>query len=111
MDYINQIFKTILNPFVKLTVVKPQINSGPNTLEELLKQFDNPTKPKSQEQVVQDYCIKETMASLEVDFLKDCPVSLYKGTQRWKDNEGNIFFDWVPCSVRPEVVYCSYGKN
>jgi len=85
--------------------------SGPNTLEELLKQFDQPIKEKTTKDVVRDYQVKETLAALEVDMLKMDPANVYKGHQYWYDNEGNKFYDWVPCVVRPEVVYCAYGKN
>ena len=108
MHYISTIFKNLLSPFAKkVTVYK----TGPNSLEELLTQFDQPKQPKTKLQIIQDYWVKETMATLEVEYLRDCPVSIFKGAQRWYDKDGNLYFDWVPCSVRPEVVYCSYGKN
>ena len=25
--------------------------------------------------------------------------------------DGNKYFDFVPCVLRPEVLYCAYGKN
>jgi len=84
---------------------------GPNNFVELLKQFDQPPKQKTQEEVVRDYQVKETMAALEVDMLKMEPTSFYRGSQSWYDRDGNKYFDWVNCAVRPEVVYCSYGKN
>jgi len=107
MDFFNSILKAVLSPFNK----EPIKQIGPNTLEELLLQFDLPPKQKTKEEIINSYLIKETLAGLEVEYLRSSPVSLFKGAQRWKDGEGNIFFDWVPCSVRPEVVYCSYGKN
>ena len=51
------------------------------------------------------------MASLEVEMLRMDPPKVFKGQQLWKDVYGNKFYDWVPCIVRPEIIYCSYGKN
>ena len=84
---------------------------GPNNLNELLKQFDQPTKQKTQADIIRDYQVKETMAALEVDMLKMDPSLVYRGGQMWFDHEGNKYFDFVPCVLRPEVLYCAYGKN
>lgn len=84
---------------------------GPNNFAELLLQFDQPPKVKTQEEIIRDYQIKETMRALEVDMLKMDPSILYRGAQRFKDKEGNIYIDFVHCAVRPEVIYCSYGPN
>ena len=86
-------------------------STGPNTFEELLKQFDQPKKEKTKEDVIRDYTVQETLYKLEVDMLRMEPARMYKGHHIFYDNEGNKFYDWVPCVVRPEVVYCSYGKN
>jgi len=51
------------------------------------------------------------MAALEVDMLKMDPSLIYRGGQMWFDHEGNKYFDFVPCVLRPEVLYCAYGKN
>lgn len=83
---------------------------GPNTLAELLSQFDTPKKDKTNDDVIRDYLIKEAMARLEVDMLKMEETKFFKGQQKCYDNNG-MFYDWVYCSVRPEVMYCSYGKN
>jgi hypothetical protein len=86
--------------------------TGPNTLNELLEQFKtyNPAS-KTPEDIVRDYTIKETMASLELSYLKQDPAMLYTGNQVWHDQDGNKYFDFVPCVIRPEVHYCCYGKN
>lgn len=107
MQIISKIFG-ILNPF---SYKAPVYSTGPNTLEELLKQFDIPKKEKTENDIIRDYQIKETLAALEVDMLKLEPPILYKGHQIWYDHEGKKFYDWVPCILRPEVVYCSNGKN
>lgn len=88
-----------------------KVASGPNTLSELLDQFDLPTKEKTQEDIIRDYQVFITMANLEVEMLKMEPSKAFRGLQIWLDNNGNKFIDWVPCIIRPEVVYCSYGKN
>jgi len=90
---------------------KNEITSGPNNLEELLLQFDLPKKEKSLKEIINDYMIKETIVAVEVDYLRNCPNTKFVGTHKFKDHSGNVYFDWVPCSIRPEVVYCSYGKN
>lgn len=100
-----------LNPFTSVTSNKGVYSIGPNNLEELLKQFSQPKKEKTNDDIIRDYMVQETMAALEVDMLKMDPPFIFRGFQRWKDNEGNTFFDWVPCVVRPEVIYCSNGKS
>jgi len=86
--------------------------TGPNTLAELLEQFKthNPVS-KTPEDIVRDYTIKETMASLELSYLRQDPAIFYTGNQVWYDQDGNKYFDFVPCVMRPEVHYCCYGKN
>lgn len=83
----------------------------PGTLDDIIKQFDNPPKQKTQKDIIRDYQIRETMAKLEVDMLSMDPAQTFRGTLMWYDNQGNKYFDWVPCVVRPEVIYCSYGKS
>ena len=84
---------------------------GPNTLSELLQQFDNPPKVKTNEDIIRDYLIKETMAALELEYLRTDPSIAYTGHQYWVDYEGTKFCDFVPCVVRPDVMYCANGKN
>jgi hypothetical protein len=100
-NFIKHIFKFKAKP----------LPPGPNNLTELLAQFNEPKKVKTADDIVKEYTIKETMASLELSFLKDSPAMFYKGNQSWYDNDGNKFFDFVPCALRPEVTYCCYGKN
>jgi hypothetical protein len=104
MELFSKLIKSLLNkPIV--------VYKGPNTLGELISQFDLPPKEKTQEDVIRDYQVKETMAALEVDMLKMEPTFFYRGFQVWYDVDGNKYFDWIPCASRPEVIYCSYGKN
>jgi len=99
-----------IKKFFGKTNMKPE--SGPNTLSELLDQFKTFTSvPKSQDDIVRDYAVKESMASLELSFLKNDPAMLFNGNQIWYDQDGNKYFDFVPCALRPEVHYCCYGKN
>lgn len=106
-----QIFSKIINFLNPYSYKGPVYSVGPNTFQELLKQFDEPKKEKTNEDIIRDYQVREALAGLEVDMLKMEPANVYKGHQYYIDNEGNKFYDWVPCVVRPEVVYCSYGKN
>jgi hypothetical protein len=106
MEFFSKIITSLLNKSAKTVV-----HIGPNTMGELLKQFDEPPKQKTPEDIVRDYQVKETMAALEVDMLKMDPSLLYRGTQMWFDGDGNKYFDFVPCVLRPEVLYCAYGKN
>lgn len=111
MSNIYQFLKSVFKSWSSSSYYHTPSVSGPNTLSELLEQFDLPPKVKTQEDNIRDYQVKETMAALEVDMLKMDPAQAFRGFQQWYDNSGNKFFDWVPCVVRPEVVYCSYGKN
>lgn len=107
MQIFSKIFE-LLNPF---SFKAPIYNHGPNTLDELLKQFDAPKKEKTNEDIIRDYTVKEAMANLEVEMLRMEPAKCFRGSQIWYNNDGKKFYDWVPCVLRPEVIYCSYGKN
>jgi len=109
LQYIMDIYNKIIQALKGSKVVV--YTTGPNTLDELLVQFDQPAKEKTQEDIIRDYTIKETMASLELSYLKEDPSIFFTGNQKWFDHEGNKCFDFVPCALRPEVLYCSYGKN
>jgi len=78
MQIFSKIFNTLLNPFYHTGTVYV---TGPNSLNELLKQFNQPPKQKTNEDVIRDYTVKETMAQLEVDMLKMDPTIYYKGFQ------------------------------
>lgn len=109
-QYIMELFSKLISSLLSKTT-KTVLYTGPNTLGELLEQFDKPPKEKTQQDVVRDYQVKETLAALEVDMLKLEPTLFYRGFQAWYDGDGNKYFDWIPCASRPEVIYCSYGKN
>jgi len=94
----------------KFFAVAP-VSIGPNSLPELLKQLDTPPAVKTEQEIINTYLAKETMATLEISYLKDDPAIVYRGGQMWHDKDGNKYFDFVPCVVRPEVLYCSYGKS
>ncbi|NBP02120.1 MAG: hypothetical protein EBU90_18710 [Proteobacteria bacterium] len=108
MQFFNQIFKNFLNPF---SYKGPVYSVGPNNFAELLKQFDQPPKQKTIADTIQDYKMKEAMAALEINMLKMDPTNYYQGSWRINNNDGTSDLDFVPCAVRPEVIYCSYGKN
>lgn len=88
----------------------PEYHTGPNTFDELLEQFDQPKKVKTVEEIIKDYQIKETIKAIEVDFLRSEPSKAFYGSQKFEDKNSK-FIDFVPCIVRPEVIFCSYGKN
>lgn len=107
MDIFQKLFKSLLSyPKVALKI-------SPNSFADIVKQLEQPSlkKEKTPLQIFQDYIYKESMSKLEVEMLKMEPDRCYKGFQIYYDNSGNKFFDWVPCVIRPEIVYCSYGKN
>ena len=102
----------IFNLIKSLSIKKPTAiySVGPNNFAELLEQFDAPPKEKTATNIMQDYKVFLTMAQLEVDMLAMDPPAMYLGTQTWHEQDKKCF-DFVPCMVRPEVVYCTYGKN
>jgi len=97
--------------FQEVLVKKKTTPLGPNSLEELLTQFDLPKKEKSKEEIIKAYQIFLTMSSLELDMLKMAPpIKFY--SHNWVDYEGGkAYYDWAPCILRPEVLYSCYGKN
>lgn len=109
MEFIQNLFKAWFGPNTK--VYFNNKNIGPSSLEELIKQFDLPPKQKTSEDIVRDYQVRETLAALEVDMLRMDKALEYRGCQRWTDGEGNKFFDFVPCVLRPEILYCCNGKS
>lgn len=105
MQYFYKILKSFLTPYKK-----PE-SKGPNSLEELLTQFDQPPKEKTQQEVAMDLFYKEKFTEMELDFLKEAPDTAFHGSWKIINSDGTIDIDFVPCSVRPEVLYCCYGKN
>jgi len=105
-------FMAFIFSFIKQLFSRPakQSSTGPNTLEELLKQFDLPPKIKSNDKIIQEFLVKITMYNLEWEMLKMDSTVFYLGSTR--TNSGDIVhIDFVPCSVRPDVMYCNIGKN
>jgi len=102
-NFINKLFS-----FLKYKEPKKQ---GPNTLAELLEQFDQPKKEKTSEDVLKHFCIQIALNQYEYDYLKEQPPKMFLGSFRIKNNDETIDFDFVPCSVRPEVIYSCYYKN
>jgi len=111
MSNIFKIFQNILNSQMFTNSGKTMYSVGPNNFAELLKQFDQPAKQKTQQQIVMDIFYKEKFAKLEVDFLKESPNVTFHGSFKTFNSDCTIDIDFVPCSVRPEVLYCCYGKN
>lgn len=108
MQIIQQINQFLNNIFLKEKKVKNNIS-----FNNIILQLSEPpvTKVKSPEEIQKHYLIQEALFQLEIDMLRMSPALRFKGIQRWKDNTGNIFFDWVPCVVRPEVLFLGWGKS
>lgn len=101
--------KIISSPL--FTSVKINSSIGPNNLDELLKQFDQPPKQITQDEIIQKYCIQIAMYQYELEMLRMDPSRKYLGSTRSKNEDGTVDVDFVPCVIRPDVIYCSYGKN
>lgn len=103
-----------LKKIVQALIGKPYMQGysvGPNNLAELLEQFDKPAIQKTSEDAIRDFKTRIAMANLEMEMLKLEPSVVYRGCQRWQDAQGNKYFDFVPCIVRPEVVYCATSRD
>jgi hypothetical protein len=109
LQHIMECLRYFFQEVILTTKSKPI--TGPNTLAELLTQFDLPKKIKTNVEIFRDYQIKETLAKLEVDMLTLEPTLFFIGHQMWQDSEDKKFYDWVPCGLRPEVLYCCCSKN
>ena len=109
LQYIMAFFSKIYKSFI-IKIPATQ-TTGPNTLQELLEQFNSPPKEKTMDDIVRDYTIKEMMAAYEVEFLSSSPTKMYLGSWRINNDNGTAVIDFVPVAIRPEVQYCSYGKN
>lgn len=90
---------------------KPQQTSG-TTFDEIVAQIKQAgSQIHKTINPVQDYCVKETMAALELSFLQSDPPLLYRGRYIWHDSFNTKYLTFIPCALRPEVLYCSYGQN
>jgi len=106
-----KIFQDLLTGSLFTSSGKQVYSVGPNNLNELLKQFDQPKKEKTQEEIERDYKIKLKMHDLELFYLKGNPSIDYLGSYKSYNNDSTIDIDFVPVSVRPEVIYCNNGLN
>lgn len=98
--------------FIKKILHKQMVPvTGPNTLQQLLQQFDAPAKCKTQADIIRDYQVKETMAALELDMLRMDPTVFFTGRHVERDEQNLVHRHAVPCACRPEVVYCCHGKS
>ena len=87
-----QIFSKIINFLNPYSYKGPVYSVGPNTFQELLKQFDEHKKEKTNEDIIRDYQVREALAGLEVDMLKMEPANVYKGHQYYIDHNGSDSF-------------------
>lgn len=110
--FVRRLFQYVASFFHKSDPVTPI--SGPNTLQELLVQFDAAPKQKTQHEVEQHYLILEKMMLLEIEFLREGPARAYVGmTKVLDEEEGEDVYRirFVPCVVRPEVLLLGFSKN
>lgn len=84
-----------------------------NTLQQILDQFDQPAAEKTQQQIINHYLVLEKMTMLELEFLQDSPARAFVGmTRLWDEHEkGTLKVSFVPCVVRPEVLFRGFGRN
>ena len=87
-----------------------KVKNGPNSLEELLLQFDQPIHPKTKEQNIQHYIILQKMIKLEGEYQHSLPDELYVGIYKVEDAE-KVRIALVPCLTRPGVLYECFNRN
>jgi hypothetical protein len=85
--------------------------TGPNTFAELMEQFKQPPKTATKDEIIQKYCIQVALYQHELEMLKMDSSQQFMGSRRSYNNDGTMDIDFVPCVIRPEVIYCSYAKN
>lgn len=110
--FMRRLFRRVASFFHKSDKVTPV--SGPNTLQELLVQFETTPSKKTQHQVEQHYLILEKMMMLEIEFLQEGPARGFVGmTKILDEDEGTDVYRirFVPCIVRPEVLLRGFSKN
>ena len=88
------------------------LKTGPNTLHELLQQFDEPVKEKTQDQIINHYLVCQKIMMIELETLEQMPSRGYKGMVRIYDEHNQItIINLVPCIVRPETLFRGFAKN
>ena len=92
----------------------PRVENKPVTLQDILQQFEEPPKNASQNEINQKYLILEQMTVFELEQLKMMPSRAYVGmTKILDESEGEFVYKirFVPCIVRPEVLFLGFNKN
>lgn len=110
--FAGHVFRRLSSFFHTSVQIKP--SRGPNTLQELLVQFQQVPPEKNQKQVEQHYLIMEKMVLLELEYLQEGPARAFVGMSKVLDEEEgeNVYkIRFVPCIVRPEVLFRGFGKN
>ena len=87
-----------------------KVKNGPNSLQELLLQFDQPIHPKTKEQNIQHYIILQKMIKLESEYQHSLPDELFVGIYKVEDAE-KVRIALVPCLTRPGVLYECFNHN
>lgn len=103
------IIDTIISFFYKKPI-QGAYSCGPNNFAELLEQFDLPPKIKTEKEIINTFKTQIKMYNLEWEMLKMDPTMFFLGSRK-TINEDIVDIDFVPCSVRPDVIYCNIGKN
>ena len=86
----------------------------PITLQNILDQFDNIPKQPDQKELQSKYLMHEQMTIFELEQLKMMPSRAYVGmTKILDESEGEFVYKirFVPCIVRPEVLFRGFNKN
>lgn len=107
----SNVLKKLLNKLFSSGAKNKKETYGPTNLNELLKQFDQPKKQKTPQQLAMDIYYQEKFAEVELDYLKDQPDTKFQGSWKINNADGTIDIDFVPVTIRPEVVFCCHGKN
>ena len=82
-------------------------------MQDILDQFDKPSPQKTQQQIIDHYLILEKMTMLEIEYLMDRPARAFVGMTKLIDETepGTLKVTFVPCIVRPEVLFRGFAKN
>ena len=106
------VFSKLVAFFSKYFQKNNIVKTGPNTLEELLQQFHEPVKEKTQDQIINHYLVGQKIMMIELETLQEMPSRGYKGMVRIYDEKKQItFINLVPCIERPETMLRGFGKN
>ena len=87
-----------------------KVKQGPNSLEELLNQFDLPSKQKTPQQNIQHHIILQKMIKLEGEYQHGLPEELYQGVYI-VEYPNKVKIVSIPCMIRPGTLYDCFSRN